>query len=103
MSGQKSVAAIAMPNPISPASTPRRAVWGEVIHFSENAKPSAATRYARLIQSIRLTAAPRRPRRAPAAAARGGRNIFSMRSVMRKPPTTLIVEATTATKPRTLA
>ena len=80
---------------------PRRAVWGEVIHFSENANPSAATRYARLIQSMRLTGASRRPRRAPAAAARGARNIFSMRSVMRKPPTTLIVEATTAMKPRT--
>ncbi len=31
------------------------------------------------------------------------RNIFSMRSVMRKPPTTLMVEATTAMKPSTFA
>src|SRR5262250_454479 len=30
------------------------------------------------------------------------RNIFSMRSVIMKPPTTLMVEATTAVKPRTV-
>src|SRR5207302_6925506 len=37
----------------------------------------------------------------PPAAGKAGfaRNIFKMRSVMRKPPTTLTVEATTAKKP----
>ena len=43
----------------------------------------------------------RRPRRCPRRALR--LNIFSMRSVMRKPPTTLVVAQTTAMKPRIVA
>ncbi len=45
MSSCSSVPTIASSIPSSPASTPRRAVVGELIHFSERMNSAVATKY----------------------------------------------------------
>ena len=79
-------------SPISPDSTPRRAVTGELSHLMERTTESAATMYA----------ACQTPPGYRHFAVSFLRNIFSMRSVIRNPLTMLIVDDTTAMQPSTL-
>ncbi len=74
----------------TPAATPWRAVFGSFIHRSEKMNPIAEKQVERLGQLFHYCP--------------GSRflNIFSMRSVIRKPLTMLVIEAKTATAPRTV-
>ncbi len=75
--------------PTSPAKTPRRAVAGEFIHFSEN-EQRGGKNVEELDQVLHLLLCRSR-----------FLNIFSMRSVIRKPLTMLVIAAVTAMKPST--
>ena len=100
--------------PISPASTPRRAVRGWLSHLSERMNSAAATRYVALPSQESATSRRRRrltlrrrSEQSVASAVNHGcgvsrRNILSMRSVIQKPPTMLVVAAITASVPSTV-
>ncbi len=76
--------------PPTPAATPLRAVFGSFIHRREKMNPIAESRYSAWISG--------------SITCPGSRflNIFSMRSVIRKPLTMLVIEAKTATAPSTV-
>ena len=94
--------------PISPARTPRRAVRGWLSHLSDRMNSAAATSARDHVdRGPRDRRAVRRRPAMPNVANSvnhglrvSRRNIFSIRSVIQKPPTMLVVAAITASVPR---
>ena len=91
-SGWAQVASTARVMPATPAYTPRRAVAGVFIQCSAKTNRAVATMYGELDEAV----AHGRP---PSRGFVSVLNIFSMRSVMRKPLTMLVIEANRAIPP----